>query len=525
MANTTTTRPGPLSRHLILIAGGLAYAGFHAAFLTMISFLNGGPLPFEAGPASEFSLAAAVGINLALVALFGVQHAVMARPAFKRAWCRIVPTSLERSIFVVATVACLFTAMICWQSISGAIFQIEQPAVRLGLYLIQAMGWGTVVLSTFLIDHFELFGLRQVWCAYRGTELPVQKFRQPFLYRYSRHPMMVGMIVGLWATPDLSVDRLIWAAGFTLYVLLGTRLEERDLVAHLGDDYRTYQEQVPRFVGRVNSKRMPLVSAAAALVAGFLVSGDARASDGVIEINQASALAGGITVIDAPGFPITIATRGSYRLTSELNVPANTHGIEIQNDAVSIDLNGFTIFGGGGATGDGIRSSFGTSGTRIENGSIRNMGHSGVSLSGRDSFVKEVAAIGNGWDGIRVSARATIRDCQAFENGNIGISALQGLIHSNQSIENGATGISASQGVISSNMANRNGGFGIAAGGGAAVMGNFSWGNTSFGISGSPEVGLGNNVLYANADGSPATQLSNSLSQTDGNLCAQVACP
>jgi protein-S-isoprenylcysteine O-methyltransferase Ste14 len=250
-ATRDTARPGILSRWLILLTGGLAYVGFHASFLTMISFLNGGPLPFETAFRLEQALPILVATNLALVALFGIQHAVMARPAFKRVWCEIIPPSLERSIFVAATVVCLFVAMIFWQTIPGTFLSIESEPLRYVLYAIQGLGWGTVVLSTFLIDHFELFGLRQVWCHFRGTELPVQKFRQPFLYKYSRHPMMVGMFLGLWATPDMTFDRVLWAAGFSIYILLGTRLEERDLVSHLGLDYKRYQQEVPRFVGRI----------------------------------------------------------------------------------------------------------------------------------------------------------------------------------------------------------------------------------------------------------------------------------
>lgn len=262
-----TTRPGFIARHATLIFGGLAYAGFHAAFLTMISFLNEGPLFFERLPLTNQPLALVIAANLGLVALFGIQHAIMARPAFKEVWCRIIPTSIERSVFVVATVACLLAAMAFWQTIPGSVFSIESAPVRYALFALQALGWGTVVLSTFLIDHFELFGLRQVWCAYLGTDLPVQKFRQPLLYKYSRHPMMVGMVVGLWATPDLTFDRLLFAAGFTAYVLIGTRLEERDLLAHLGADYRRYQAEVPRFIGRVLPKGR-VVPQAAGLAGG-----------------------------------------------------------------------------------------------------------------------------------------------------------------------------------------------------------------------------------------------------------------
>lgn len=275
-ASVDSPRPGIVSRSLILLGGGLAYLGFHAAFLTMISFLNGGPVPFSAASPIEQGVPVLVLSNLGLVALFGIQHAIMARPVFKQAWCKIIPPSLERSVFVVATIACLFAAMAFWQTIPGTVFSLESAPLRYALYALQGLGWVTVVVSTFLIDHFELFGLRQIWCHFRGTELPVQKFRQPFLYQYSRHPMMVGMFIGLWATPDMTLDRMLWAAGFSVYILLGTRLEERDLVSHLGSDYERYQQQVPRFIGRLSRTRVSRRPSSASAMA-LAVPADDRA--------------------------------------------------------------------------------------------------------------------------------------------------------------------------------------------------------------------------------------------------------
>ena len=238
----------PLARIAFVAIGAVAYLGFHLAFLCMISFLNAGPLPWSpTAPSVTLPLAVRLMIDFGWILLFGLQHAVMARPGFKRRWTRIVPEPIERSLFVAATVACLMSAMAFWQSIPGHAFQIESGPVRIGLFALQAIGWLTVVFSTFLIDHFELFGLRQVACALRGRALPIQRFRTPALYKVSRHPMMVGMLIALWATPDMSWDRLIFAMGFTVYILVGVRLEERDLVRVLGDDYRRYQQEVARF--------------------------------------------------------------------------------------------------------------------------------------------------------------------------------------------------------------------------------------------------------------------------------------
>ena len=272
MKTTTETQTSrPAARLAVLLFGGLAYVGFHVAFLSMISFINGGPTPFDAPFEMASSIAWEIAFDLALVALFGIQHAIMARPAFKRAWCRVIPESIERSVFVLATVVCLGIAIAFWQSIPGVLFNIQSEVARYALFAIQALGWATVVFSTFLIDHFELFGLRQVWSAFRGTELPEQRFRQPLLYRYSRHPMMVGMFMGLWATPDMTFDRFLWASGFTAYILIGTRLEERDLVSVLGADYEHYQRTVPRFIGRVrNGSRARAAFAKATLAIAML---------------------------------------------------------------------------------------------------------------------------------------------------------------------------------------------------------------------------------------------------------------
>ncbi len=273
--NDSTTQHGTAARIAFVAIGAVAYLGFHAVFLSMISFLNGGPLPWSSYQAPARPLGIALAINAGFIFLFGVQHAVMARNTFKARWTRIVPAPIERSLFVVATVLCLGATLAFWQPMGGGLFSIETPAVRIALYGVQAMGWLVLVWSTFLIDHFELFGLRQVYYAMRRRELPVQRFRTPALYRYSRHPMMVGMVIGLWATPDMTWDRLAFALGFSFYILVGVRLEERELVQNLGDDYRRYQNEVARFLP-LPGMRTRMASAAVtgalfvALAASFL---------------------------------------------------------------------------------------------------------------------------------------------------------------------------------------------------------------------------------------------------------------
>ncbi len=242
------TSKSRFARHAMLAYGLLAYASFHASFLYLILFLNDVPLPFSLGSGSPRPLGWALAIDVGLIALFALQHTVMARPAFKRVWTRFVPAPIERSTFVVATVVCLVLLFTCWASIAGHVWHVETSVLRGLLWALQGVGWLTVVVSTFLIDHWGLFGLRQVTAHHRGVSSQDKTFRMPLLYRFVRHPMMTGMLIGLWATPDMSAGHLVIAAGFSLYVLVGIRIEERDLVASLGDDYRRYQERVPRLV-------------------------------------------------------------------------------------------------------------------------------------------------------------------------------------------------------------------------------------------------------------------------------------
>jgi protein-S-isoprenylcysteine O-methyltransferase Ste14 len=237
-----------LGRHAILAYGLLAYASFHACFLYLILFLNDGPVPVTLASGSARPLGDALAADVALVALFALQHTVMARSGFKRLWTRVVPEPIERSTFVFASVACLALIMLGWVPVAGRVWHVEAPPLRALLWAIQGAGWLTLVMSTFLMDHWALFGVRQVLAHHRGASLPEKAFRTPFLYRIVRHPMMVGILIGFFATPDMSASRLVIAAAFGLYVLVGVRIEERDLVATLGDDYRRYQQRVPRLL-------------------------------------------------------------------------------------------------------------------------------------------------------------------------------------------------------------------------------------------------------------------------------------
>lgn len=184
-----------------------------------------------------------------LVALFGVQHSVMARPRFKNWWARVVPAPLERSTYVLAASVCLLLLVFEWRPIGTAVLWdfAGGPGAAV-LIAISLSGWMIVVLSTFMLDHFDLFGLRQVWDAFRQNDARPPYFATPAFYRVVRHPIYFGFIVAFWATPTMTLGHLVFALGMTGYILLAVRLEERDLVQSLGDVYRQYQRRVSMLV-------------------------------------------------------------------------------------------------------------------------------------------------------------------------------------------------------------------------------------------------------------------------------------
>ena len=187
----------------------------------------------------------AVAVNVLLLGVFGVQHSVMARPAFKRLWTRVVPQAIERSTYVGVTGLVLFLLFYQWRTMPAIIWDMDWRPGRLVLQLLFWLGWAIALASTFMINHFDLFGLRQVYLAWRGqpyTELP---FHSPLLYRLVRHPLMLGFIVAFWASPRMTAGHLLFATATTGYILIAVRLEERDLTAALGDRYRKYQGRVP----------------------------------------------------------------------------------------------------------------------------------------------------------------------------------------------------------------------------------------------------------------------------------------
>jgi methanethiol S-methyltransferase len=239
-----SSRP-TMHRYLMTLYAVATYAFFLLVFLFLIGFVGNFPLPRTIDGGASVPLGEAVAIDLALIVLFGIQHSVMARPAFKRWWTRIVPEPIERSTYVLAAASMLAVIFWQWRPIAEPIvWNVEQRAAAFALDALFWVGWGILLLATFLINHFELFGLHQVYSSLLGRRRLVQEFRTPLLYRHVRHPIYLGFLIAFWATPRMTAGHLLFAAGCTIYILVGIWFEERDLVAHLGDRYLRYREQV-----------------------------------------------------------------------------------------------------------------------------------------------------------------------------------------------------------------------------------------------------------------------------------------
>lgn len=235
-----------MKRTLVFAYGLLSYGLFFASFLYAIGFVGNIAVPKSIDSAPTAPLALALLIDAALLALFAVQHSGMARPAFKRWLTRRIPAAAERSTYVLASTACLALLMACWAPLGGVLWNVDGVAATTltGLYL---ASWGLLLYATFLIDHFDLFGLRQVWTELRGGQPEGVKFVTPALYRIIRHPICVGWLGIMWFTPAMTISHLVLALGSTAYILIGIHFEERDLsAAH--PEYAQYKNKVPALI-------------------------------------------------------------------------------------------------------------------------------------------------------------------------------------------------------------------------------------------------------------------------------------
>jgi methanethiol S-methyltransferase len=239
-----------MRRWSFFVYGVVCHLLFLVTFAYMIGFVGNLLVPntIDSAPTDVLS---AVGINLLLIALFGLQHSIMARPWFKRFWTRLVPQEIERSTYVISSCMIIFLLIWQWRGLDAVIWDVTEPVGRGLLWGLFAAGWLLVPVVTLMINHFDLFGTRQVWLYLRARPYTALPFRTPLLYNRIRHPLYVGWALAFWATPTMTLGHLLFAGAMTLYMIVAARIEERDLVDHYGDTYRAYQRRVPAYVPRV----------------------------------------------------------------------------------------------------------------------------------------------------------------------------------------------------------------------------------------------------------------------------------
>lgn len=238
-----------MRRRLAFAYGVVAYLAFLATIAYAVGFLANVGVPKSIDAGTTVAAGDALLVDVALLGLFGAQHSLMARPGFKARWTRLVPEPIERSTYVLLSSAALAVLMWGWQPLPETVWSVDAPAAY-AVWAVYVVGWVVAVAAINMIDKDDLVGLRQVKAYRRGEDLEPLDFQTPGLYRYVRHPLMTGLLLAFWATPRLTVGHLVFAAGATAYVLLGVALEERDLVAAFGEEYRAYRREVPMLVPR-----------------------------------------------------------------------------------------------------------------------------------------------------------------------------------------------------------------------------------------------------------------------------------
>jgi protein-S-isoprenylcysteine O-methyltransferase Ste14 len=237
-----------MKRVLAFIYGVIAYLGFFGTILYAIGFVENILVPKSIDSGTAGPLPEAIVINVALMALFAIQHSAMARKGFKKWWTQYVPAAIERSTYVLLANLSLFLLFWQWRPIPAVVWNIDDFAVASSLTAFSFFGWIIAFTSTFLINHFELFGLHQVANNLVGREMPQMSFRTPFYYKFVRHPIYLGFMIAFWATPTMTVGHLLFAAVTTAYIFVGIVLEERDLMDTFGEDYRRYRQRVSMLI-------------------------------------------------------------------------------------------------------------------------------------------------------------------------------------------------------------------------------------------------------------------------------------
>jgi len=237
-----------MGRIISFFYGLVSYAVFFVTFLYAIGFVTGLVVPKTIDTGAVTPLTVALVVDLLLMSVFAIQHSVMARPQFKRWWTQFVPKSVERSTYVLLASLALVLLFWQWRPLPALLWRIDNPQVAMAVTALSFLGWLTVLTSTFLINHFELFGLQQVASNLSGRPIPEPRFRTPLFYRLVRHPIYLGFIIAFWAAPTMTAGHLLFAAVTTAYIVVGALLEERDLIDMFGDEYRRYRSRVPMLV-------------------------------------------------------------------------------------------------------------------------------------------------------------------------------------------------------------------------------------------------------------------------------------
>jgi protein-S-isoprenylcysteine O-methyltransferase Ste14 len=238
-------------RILVMLYGAASYLTFFGVFLYLIAFNAEVLVPKTLSSAAGMDAAMALLINLALLLLWGVQHSVMARGWFKEAIASVIPHHTERSTYVLTSSVVLAVLMYAWQPIEGTVWQVDNLIMTYVLWGVFGLGWTLVLISTFLTDHFDLFGLRQTWFHFIEKTYSSVGFTERLFYRWIRHPMMLGLLMAFWAVPSMTIGHLVFSVGMSVYTLLGIHFEEKGLAATLGTDYVAYQQRTSRVIPKI----------------------------------------------------------------------------------------------------------------------------------------------------------------------------------------------------------------------------------------------------------------------------------
>ena len=238
-------------RILVMLYGVLSYLLFFATFVYFIAFVGDIFVPKTLSNGGAIEGANALLINIGLILLWGIQHSVMARGWFKDAIASLIPHHIERSTYVLASSIVLLVLMHFWQPMDAVIWQVDNPLYQQVLWTLFAIGWLMVLLSTFLTDHFDLFGLRQTWLYFVNKSYSSVNFTERLIYRWIRHPMMLGLFFAFWAVPTMTSGHLVFSIGMSVYILIGIYFEEKSLIAEVGPAYQEYQSRTARIIPKI----------------------------------------------------------------------------------------------------------------------------------------------------------------------------------------------------------------------------------------------------------------------------------